>query len=242
MMEVQTKKKATAAQRRKSDLREEVAEDLAETAALAERVINPLREIETRALEDPDWSDELHEADAIRHAASSFGDLEPFEVARMCREIKDLEDHVERVAEECRQLVLRAKSKLRRAEYLFMPVIRSWGDGEQRTSKMSLRLPHTTMRLQWRKSKGRAKVQNEERTFAWLREQFKDDEAAEVAGVLKVERRLSETGLRDIIEGESREEIDIGTGEVLTVPLHVPGVEYTAGGESMSIVRGRAKK
>jgi len=60
--------------------------------------------------------------------------------------------------------------------------------------------------------------------------------------VLKIERRLSETGLRDIIEGESREEIDIGTGEVLTVPLHVPGVEYTAGGESMSIVRGRAKK
>jgi len=242
-MEVQTKKKATAAQRRKAALREEVAEDLAEAAALAERVINPLREIETRALEDPDWSDELHEADAIRHAASSYGStLEPFEIARMCREIKDMEDHVERVAEECRQLVLRAKSKLRRAEYLFLPVIRSWGDGEQRTSKMSLRLPHTTMRLQWRRSKGRAKVQNEERTFAWLREQFKDDEAAEVAGVLKVERRLSETGLRDIIEGESREEIDIGTGEVLTVPLHVPGVEYTAGGEKMSIIRGRAKK
>ena len=152
-----------------------------------------------------------------------------------------MEDHVSRVAEECRQQVLRAKSKLRRAEYLFLPVIRSWAEDEQRTGKMSLRLPHTTMRLQWRRSKGRAKVRNEERALAWLREQFENDSAAEVAGVLKIERRLSETGLRDLIEGESREEIDIGTGEVLTVPLHVPGVEYTAPAEKMSIVRGRKK-
>jgi hypothetical protein len=238
-------KRLTAAQKRKEAQRVVLEAKANEREQRDDLLLGPLWGLECRlrTLEDPEHCvTRFEEIQKVEEHYDKREEADAGDVARMCREIKDLEAEADRIAEEGRVLAARAKARADRARAVLFPVIERWAQTAQRTTKKGISFPNTTLRLQFRDGAGKVSISDKSRVLDWAAEEFGSLEDAEGQGVVKIRHDLSSTGLREWLEGTAQEQIDMETGETIQVLAHLPGATYEPAGERLSIVQRHKKK